>query len=189
MLHNSSAFIGSSACRCWCQSQMPQSVGDGHREYDKKVIKTCTSEPRLLILFLLIPSFRMQYPALASAVIQISSFSHHVRSCLLFMHHFVAQCRSHLCNGFGVCDALEPHVPSVIIFISCNREETSDIWLYLKCFKPCRGVIHPQFHVQHRKALLKKLGTWPNIFFNQQYFLFALPFPKFLVLHYSWYLP
>lgn len=71
------------------------------REEDKKFIKTYTSGPRMVILFLLIPSLRMQYPALSSAVIQISSFACHFRSCLLFMHHLVAQCRSHLHNGFG----------------------------------------------------------------------------------------
>lgn len=127
--HSLVVLHSGAAARVRCQNLW---VTHAQREEDKKFVKTYTSGPRMLILFLLIPFLRMQYPALSSAVIQISSFTCHFRSCLLFMHHFVAQCRSHLCYGFGcvmhfVHDTPEPRLPSVIILISCSKVEIGDV--------------------------------------------------------------
>lgn len=144
--HSLVVLHSGTAARVRCQYLW---VTHAQREEDKKFVKTYTSGPRMPILFLLIPFLRMQYPALSSTVIQISSFTCHFRSCFLFMHHFVAQCRSHLWNGFGcvmhfVHDTPEPRVPNAIILINCSREEIGDVGLYLKCFKTFRDVIHPQ---------------------------------------------
>lgn len=109
----------------------------------------------MVILFLLTPSFRMQYkPLICNDANSFILTSLQVLSPFYTPFCYIDSAEVSYTMVLGrvmhfMHNTLDLHVASIISYVNCNREETSDS--NLKCCKSCREAIHAQLRVQEDK--------------------------------------